>query len=603
MMANVDLNSLLDESKEGKVGIKDGKISVFDPKGLGNYPRIEPGENVKIYLDGKLVQNEIVINSTNINNIKIEKNSSISGKEMSLEISKDLVKAYLKIKLIPDLELRLQDVKPSSSIKISAKIMEKIYPKLTYQEIMDYLIDNNVKYGYKEDVIEDIINNPQDNYCELVAEGNYPVEGKDARVKVLDKQSGDPTKYNFIASFRSGDVIAYLEPAKSGMPGISVSGQKIEPKPIRKLTLESGKGVTIFNDKAIANQKGRPKVEIKKDKAIVSLVKEYIIKGDIDKSTGNLEYEGDLIVLGSIQDYFNARIGNNLRVHGNIAQAQVEIGGNIFVSKSIIGSQVRAGVYFSEEIFSILVDLEKELSKFLNASEQLASEASQKLKLKLGDINRDKIFNLLLHNKFTQLIPKIKKLSEKSKNKYKIIENLTNDFFNNYALPRKMTLLDGKNIFQILDDKIMEIIVVQKKDGNSSHIFTDYIQNSSIAASGDLVIGNKGCYNSTVNVGGNIVVTGKDSFIRGGDYTTKGIVFSPAIGSHLGRTNFSIMEGIYADLINGTVFIKTKHDNLLLDPGEQKIMLRVDEDGKLVKTNKKPEISKYIMNRKKYLSN
>ena len=70
--------------------------------------------------------------------------------------------------------------------------------------------------------------------------------------------------------------------------------------------LVASKNVNLSPDglKAIALKSGQPKIRKKENEVIVKVVKQYILEGDIDKNTGNIKYEGDLLVKGNIKDYF-----------------------------------------------------------------------------------------------------------------------------------------------------------------------------------------------------------------------------------------------------------------------------------------------------------
>lgn len=88
--------------------------------------------------------------------------------------------------------------------------------------------------------------------------------------------------------------------------------------------------------------------------SLVKVVEQYVINNDIDKTTGDINYDRDLLVKGNIQDYFNVSVGQDLKVSGNVANSEISTRGSLFVNKNIIGSQVKVGNYLNDDLVNHL---------------------------------------------------------------------------------------------------------------------------------------------------------------------------------------------------------------------------------------------------------
>ncbi len=66
------------------------------------------------------------------------------------------------------------------------------------------------------------------------------------------------------------------------------------------------------------------------------------IDQDVDASTGNIDFVGDVVVKGFIREGFKVSSAGNVTVAGNINGAAVEAGGNVTVKNGIIKSKVTA---------------------------------------------------------------------------------------------------------------------------------------------------------------------------------------------------------------------------------------------------------------------
>ncbi len=181
----------------------------------------------------------------------------------------------------------------------------------------------------------------------LIARGVEPEAGTDGRIEIIassylekqaDKETMDPRNLGLIHNVTRGEIIARRIPPTPGKPGQDIFGATIEPKPGEWVSFNPGSLVEIVNEETLtAAASGALKIE---DDGTISVTKEWTIDGDVDLSTGHVEFYGEkLVVKGSVLGGFTVETMGNLFIGGNVEdEAIILAGGDIFVN-GIIRSQ------------------------------------------------------------------------------------------------------------------------------------------------------------------------------------------------------------------------------------------------------------------------
>lgn len=212
--------------------------------------------------------------------------------------------------------------------------------------IANDLVHKGVKHGISKEAIEDYL--ADKHYCTdyIIAMGTPVTEGKDGRVKYNfnTELSTKPTlnsdgtvdyfNLNTISKCAKGQVLAELEPEERGADGINVMGVRIRPKEVKRAFLKYGRNITLSEDgkSIISDVNGH--VSLVEDKVFVSDV--YEVK-DVDPSTGNIDYEGDILIMGNVTAGFSVKSSGNIEIRGVVEGANVEAAGNITIAKGMNG--------------------------------------------------------------------------------------------------------------------------------------------------------------------------------------------------------------------------------------------------------------------------
>ena len=73
---------------------------------------------------------------------------------------------------------------------------------------------------------------------------------------------------------------------------------------------------------------------------VISIVRFLAVDGDVGCETGNLTFDGDVLIKGSIKQQYSATAGGDITVMGNVeAGASINANGNVTVHKQIVGGQ------------------------------------------------------------------------------------------------------------------------------------------------------------------------------------------------------------------------------------------------------------------------
>ncbi|MCL1827886.1 MAG: FapA family protein [Oscillospiraceae bacterium] len=258
-------------------------------------------------------------------------------------------------------EIKLSDiiippVDESISVKMSEDKMKafvRVYPesndgkKLGKNEFIEKLSVAGVKHGIIDEAVDNWLQNR--SYCTdfPVAEGTPPEQSRDAvieyhfdtdndfRPETDDDGNIDFHQLNLLNQVSAGDVLAVLTPAYDGQPGINVPGVKIpSAKPLR-LRLKYGNNTEISEDECVLTAKVSGHVEMQSGKITVNNV--YTVKGDVGPGTGDVDYDGTVLVKGDVLAGYSVKATGDIYVSGIMEAAFLTAGGKIILAKGVHG--------------------------------------------------------------------------------------------------------------------------------------------------------------------------------------------------------------------------------------------------------------------------
>ena len=220
------------------------------------------------------------------------------------------------------------------------------------KELLQQALESQgITYGV-DDALVSRLPQAEDRYFHLflIAKGTPPVNGEDGQIKdffprslqhvfsVDDNDHADYTSLNLIQNVEPGDTICQLTPPTEGEPGWTVLDEEVPARDGKAVSLPKGRNTEISEDGLLllASQAGH--VEFTGRSFQVKPVMN--IGGNVDYSTGNINFLGDVHIKGDICGGFTVRAMGSIQVEGVIEPGStVEAGGDLVVAKGILGSE------------------------------------------------------------------------------------------------------------------------------------------------------------------------------------------------------------------------------------------------------------------------
>ena len=181
-----------------------------------------------------------------------------------------------------------------------------------------------------------------------MARGKDVVEGHDAQIiykfntdlqaKPKENEDGTVDFYDLdiIASVSAGDELAELIKEDEGTPGVDVRGRLIRPKKVDRLVFRYGKDISVSENglHLISDISGHASLE-DGDKVTVSNI--FIVKNDVDISTGDINYDGNVEVKGNVINGFKITATGDVIIGGTAEGVEITAGGQIILKRGIRG--------------------------------------------------------------------------------------------------------------------------------------------------------------------------------------------------------------------------------------------------------------------------
>ncbi|MFP4379393.1 MAG: DUF342 domain-containing protein [Candidatus Sumerlaeia bacterium] len=152
-----------------------------------------------------------------------------------------------------------------------------------------------------------------------------------------DSTNIDFRKRNEINNVSEGELLAELIPPTPARDGITVYGHPIKAKDGRPARLRASKNVTINEEEGKAYSDIEGCVKLVKKRISVDYVKYF--KSSINFRTGNVEFKGDVVIDGDVNETFTVEAGGSITISGMVDRASLKAGGDITVDGGIYGKE------------------------------------------------------------------------------------------------------------------------------------------------------------------------------------------------------------------------------------------------------------------------
>ncbi|HKL79835.1 MAG TPA: FapA family protein [Mobilitalea sp.] len=218
---------------------------------------------------------------------------------------------------------------------------------LAKEDIIGTMVHTGVKYGVDEEEISLFIR--ERNYCTdyILAKATKPVQGHDAEItyhfntdltlkpKTNEDGSVDFHQLDMISHCNKGDLLATLNPVDQGKPGIDVCGNVIRPNKVNNRVMRHGSKIITSEDGLMLYSEVDGHVSLTDGRVFVSDT--YEIPADVDTSTGDIVYDGNVVIKGNVITGFAVKAKGDIEVYGVVEGAHIEAGGQIVLRRGMQG--------------------------------------------------------------------------------------------------------------------------------------------------------------------------------------------------------------------------------------------------------------------------
>ena len=283
-----------------------------------------------------------------IDNKIYEYDKVVIGKALT-SLNKDSIEVKLS-------NFQVNTIDESIKVEISEDRMfakARFYPAsanghlLMKDEIVSALVKAGVKYGLDEEAVMEFLR--ERRYCTdyILAKATPPVQGQDAVItyhfntdltlkpKRNDDGSVDFHQLDMISACHKDQLLATLTPMDPGKPGIDVFGVIMRPNKVNNRVLRHGNKVYLSEDGLRMYSQVDGHVSLVEGRVFVSDT--YEVPADVDASTGDIEYEGNVFIRGNVITGFSVRAKGDIEVNGVVEGAYIEAGGQIILKRGMQG--------------------------------------------------------------------------------------------------------------------------------------------------------------------------------------------------------------------------------------------------------------------------
>ena len=198
------------------------------------------------------------------------------------------------------------------------------------------------------DEIKRIIQNKKLVVNEIISSGVPPVNGTDAQIvymvdidksaKPLIKEDGkvDYHRSNEIKCVEEDQHLAHLISAKAGKPGLNVFNEPIPCKDGNALKLPGGLNTYFSPDSCDLYSKISGHLYL--TDGLINIERVYVLSHDVDFTSGDIHYNGEVIINGDVKTGFTVETDGNILINGSVEGATIKSkGGDIVIKGGILG--------------------------------------------------------------------------------------------------------------------------------------------------------------------------------------------------------------------------------------------------------------------------
>jgi len=324
-----------------------------------------------------------------------------------------------------------------------------------------------------------------------------------------------------------GAVLARKIPGKPGIPGKDVLGKVFPAAAVKDFQFRLKKNVVLSADglEVIASCAGKP---VRLDEKTYLVENTYVLYQDVDLATGSIEFPGDVLIQGNVQDGLRIFAGGRLEIKGSVSHAEIRAEKGARIYHNLLGGKIVVGEksVVRSELLSCLSELRDQLSVCLRHTAELIKSPGA-INFKPGQC-----LKLVMEKQFPEL-PKLSDRVEKFVLGHNNDEMITEGLIvsirtaNHFLAGLGPLELQSFPFLQRVDQALGQFVENMSLEiPEKLSLVVSYVQGATIECGGSFEC-QKGVYNSDIRVEGDVTIEG---VCRGGKIIAGGKVSIGELG-------------------------------------------------------------------------
>lgn len=220
---------------------------------------------------------------------------------------------------------------------------------ITVEQINKVLAEKKISFGIDEEKIKEIVEQQSYGQTHTIAKGRPPDNGMDAQLiyhfdKLLKRQDLSLENLDQVDWKELGKIIntepkvllLEKEPPTEGEPGLTVTNKKVRQTKGKDLRIRVGKGARADEDGLKWYSTIAGHVIFRNNQIMVDNIIEV---EDVNAETGNVHFNGSVVIKGIVEDGFSVDCTGDLRIQGNVGAAKLTAKGDITIAGGVFGKK------------------------------------------------------------------------------------------------------------------------------------------------------------------------------------------------------------------------------------------------------------------------
>ena len=334
----VSVGSPSETPGSGTVRVGRSFIVVSNPQGGGALAVcvVPDDERLTVRIDGRRVVGRVAL--TRDQEISVTLVHKPPVRRFTVEVAEDRLQASVRATVRPGARRVLQEVGPVHEAVLCIVEDEWRPEDVPASEVLDLLKQRGLKGEPDLRAVAELCS-AQLETALVVLRGKPPVVGRGERYRPCGMAANWVEQQGEAPWVAKGALVGQLDPAVPPVPGRDVMGQEVR-------VFEDGgrqvllRGVRDAGGTVIAVRPGR----ILFTRARIDVVPELVLEGDLTSRDGQVIFDGDVAVRGSLQEGALVKASGRVVVSGDVLESTVEAGRDVEITGAVLRANIHGGL-------------------------------------------------------------------------------------------------------------------------------------------------------------------------------------------------------------------------------------------------------------------